>query len=627
MKIDFENIIKIKSNKKLKKFNIKKPLFLNNYLFHYLILVNNLEALKLTTFPIYIENTDNLNGFHLAAKEDKYEILCYLIEEYSDYIYNVNGKEETFINYLQMKTLIKLMKKYKNIEWNELIKKEQLNFILTNTTFNELNEFIKLHNFKIENEYISYEILYNSNISEEDKIKIYESFSNDQLYRLIIYVIYLNYEKIFNYLIERNIDINVSDKNSSPLIESLVTDFVNNNYKYIKIIINKLKNIDSNFYNKTDKNLDNIIHKIFYLRLNQKNKLIKLNIENNNYELDKEILNYGDNDTWNYLNIYQITPLSLVKYLDYDIYSKIIVNNKITIDLNVALKPVKFYHDDNYDKRWNELFNKLDKYYKNSNNINFENYTFSNYTIFNSTLIDTKIFIIYLTEKYKNLYIPNLDSIILYQNENTYKIPEYLNNHINQIRYDKKFKFVVIFINLRYENITHANLLIYDLSKMIIERFEPYGNSISDYNFHIIMDAILEEELTWNTGFKYITPNEYMPNNAFQNISDEDNKYLEKPGDIGGFCLAWCLWYLESKLKNENINSNDLIIKLIDKINSSGLLFIEYIRNYSNNLYNKIFKYMREAGIEENKITNKNYTNENYNKLINYIENKELNKN
>ena len=216
MKIDLETIIKIKSNKKLKKFNIKKPLFLNNYLFHYLILVNNLEALKLTTFPIYIENTDNLNGFHLAAKEDKYEILCYLIDEYPDYIYNVNSKEETFINYLQIKTLIKLIKKYKNIEWEELIKKNQLNFILTNTTYNELNEFIKLHNFKIENEYISYEILYNSNISEEDKIKIYENFSNDQLYRLIIHVINLNYEKIFNYLIERNVKIDANNDNSNP---------------------------------------------------------------------------------------------------------------------------------------------------------------------------------------------------------------------------------------------------------------------------------------------------------------------------------------------------------------------------------------------------------------------------
>ena len=156
---------------------------------------------------------------------------------------------------------------------------------------------------------------------------------------------------------------------------------------------------------------------------------------------------------------------------------------------------------------------------------------------------------------------------------------------------------------------------------MCIERFEPYGNSINNNYSYIIMDEILEEELTWNTGFKYITPNEYMPNNGFQNISDESNKLYEKPGDNGGFCLAWCIWYLETKLKNEHMNSKDLIVKLIDKINNSGLLFIEYIRNYSNNLYNKIFKYMREAGIEENKISNKNYTDENYNKLMNYIDN------
>ena len=624
MKIDFENIIKIKSNEKLKKFNIKKPLFLNNYLFHYLILVNNLEALKLTIFPIYIENTDNLNGFHLAAKEDKYEILCYLIEEYHDYIYNVNSKEETFVNYLQMKTLIKLIKKYKDIEWNELIKKEQLIYILKNTTYNELNEFMKLHNFKIEDEYISYDILYNLNISEDDKIKIYENFSNDQLYRLIIHVINLNYEKIFNYLIERNVKINVNGENSNPLKEAIINDYINNNNKYTKIIINKLKTIDSEFYNKTDKYLDNIIHYILYLRLNEKHKHLKLNEENKNYDLDKEILKYGNSNTWNYLNIDKISPFCLVKYLNYDIYSKIIINNKINIDLNSALKPAKFYNDDNYDKRWDELFNKLDKYYKEQNDINFENYPFSNSTIFNSNFKDIKIFFIYLFEKYKNLYIPQMNSIIYYKNENMYEIPKYLNNYINQTRIDKKYKFIVINLVLYYDTSLHANILIYDLSKMIIERFEPYGNSTSNYNFHVIMDQILEEELTWNTGFKYITPGEYMPNNAFQNISDEHNKLYEKPGDIGGFCLAWCLWYLESKLRNENVNSNNLIIKLIDKINSSGLLFIEYIRNYSNNLYNKIFKYMREAGIEENKITNKNYNNEDYDKLMNYIENKQI---
>ena len=627
MKIDFENIIKIKSNKRLKKFNIKKPLFLNNYLFHYLILVNNLEGLKLIKFPIYIENTDNLNGFHLAAKEDRFEILCYLIEEYSDYIYNVNSKEETFINYIQVKTLIKLMKKYSDIDWNNLIKREQLNIILINSTFNELNEFMKFYKFKIEDEYISYTILYNSNINENDKIKIYDIFSNNQLYGLIIEAIIKNYEIIFNYLLKRDVKIDIyqSHLNSSPLREPILFDYLNNNNKYSKILINKLKNINSDFYKKTDKYLDNIIHNILYLRLNQKYKYLESNVLNNiNYDLDNEILKYSDSESWNYLNIHNYTPFSLIKYLDYNIYSKIIINNKIKIDLNNSLKPVKNYDNEIYDKRWDDLFNKLDKYNRIINDVNIENYPFSNATIFNSQEKDSQIFIIYLSEKYKNLYIPKIDSTIYYKNENDYNIPKYLNNYINQTRIDKKYKYIVIFLTIEYEELTysHANLLIYDLYTMCIERFEPYGNSAS-YNYsYNIMDEILEEELTWNTGFKYITPGEYMPNNGFQNISDESNELYKKPGDNIGFCLAWCIWYIETKLKNEHINSKDLIVKLIDKINNSGLLFIEYIRNYSNNLYNKIFKYMREAGIKENKFSNKNYTNEDINKLNNYVENR-----
>ena len=42
--------------------------------YHYLILVNNLDGLKLTQFPIYKVNNNDMNGFMLAANEDNMEI-------------------------------------------------------------------------------------------------------------------------------------------------------------------------------------------------------------------------------------------------------------------------------------------------------------------------------------------------------------------------------------------------------------------------------------------------------------------------------------------------------------------------------------------------------------------------
>ena len=58
MKIDFKKIINIKNVSDLKDYILDTPIFHSNYLFHYLILINNLDGLKLQKFPIYIENSD-----------------------------------------------------------------------------------------------------------------------------------------------------------------------------------------------------------------------------------------------------------------------------------------------------------------------------------------------------------------------------------------------------------------------------------------------------------------------------------------------------------------------------------------------------------------------------------------
>ena len=99
----------------------------------------------------------------------------------------------------------------------------------------------------------------------------------------------------------------------------------------------------------------------------------------------------------------------------------------------------------------------------------------------------------------------------------------------------------------------HANILVYDFKNMTIERFEPYGNSeLIDSE----LDNVLEEELTWNTGLKYIRPKDYLPYTSFQLISNELSPTNQKPGDFGGFCLAWCTWYLEHRIINKNNYNN-----------------------------------------------------------------------
>jgi len=79
MPFNIKKIMEINNVKDLEKYNINKPLFYNNYLFHYLIIFNKLELLKVNDYPVYMYNEDNLDGFMLAAKYSNFKILKYLL--------------------------------------------------------------------------------------------------------------------------------------------------------------------------------------------------------------------------------------------------------------------------------------------------------------------------------------------------------------------------------------------------------------------------------------------------------------------------------------------------------------------------------------------------------------------
>ena len=149
MKIDFKKIINIKNKQQLNEFSLDKPIFDSNYLFHYLVSIGNIDALKLEKFPVYIENNDGLNAFHIAAKENQIEILCYLIENYPDYIYNRNKSKELFTGYLQFEEFNNLIKKYPNLDWEDLLNNNIkdssiIGLILNNLNYKQLKEFIYL---------------------------------------------------------------------------------------------------------------------------------------------------------------------------------------------------------------------------------------------------------------------------------------------------------------------------------------------------------------------------------------------------------------------------------------------------------------------------------------------------
>jgi hypothetical protein len=221
--------------------------------------------------------------------------------------------------------------------------------------------------------------------------------------------------------------------------------------------------------------------------------------------------------------------------------------------------------------------------------------------------------------------------IINYNTSNTYYIHPYLNNLINSHVKDNRtysHRFACVFLSIITDTYLHANMLIYDFKNKTIERFEPYGkNEPNDKNepngkIDSTIDDILEEELTWNTGLKYIRPSEFLPYASFQMISDENNNDYQKAGDFGGFCLAWSIWYLENRLINPDIEQSVLVKKLLNKLNSLDIKFIEYIRNYANKINEARVKYLKKIGIHTNNTSDLNLKHDDDMLLIKYLINK-----
>ena len=647
-KINIDKILNIKTKDDLKKYDLNKPIYNSNYLFHYLIQLDNLNGLKLYKVPIYETNNDNLNGFHLAAKEGNIKILSYLIKNYEEYIYNRNIKKETWMVYLPVDKIILIMNKFKNLDWENLLINGLskpyllLKIILTNLEPKDINKFIDLINIKPEeNNQWLVSIIKNPNLKSEQKIEILKKFNKEELNMknhlgegLIQFAIIENDKKLFNFLLKEDLDLDYYSfiRSQSPLRLGIYQDILNNNSYYTKSIFDKIENKEKLICSQ-NKNLENLAHFIGYIRFN---RLVQ-EIIDNNFDIDKLVLSYCNSECWNMMNDKKETPIEIFSNLSFEIYSKIIKENNIKIN-KLIINKIK-------DEKWKEFLAKQEEY-KEENNINFKEEEYSHSTEFQSKFKDVGIFVLYLKDKYKDLYIPETKSyeinnltwdhsfpfsddliqkepvfpwIITYYGPTEYHIHSYLNNLINASRQKGDQRFGTVFLSLITDKILHANLLIYDFEKMTVERFEPYGNTINIDNG---LDDILEEELTWNTGLKYIGPKDYLPWAGFQTISDEENLSNLKAGDFGGFCLAWCLFYLENRLGNKNINQQTLVKKLINKMRKSNNKFSEIIRNYANKINKKRIEYLKKIGIEEKQSSNIYMTQEINDKIADWFVNK-----
>jgi len=636
MKINFNEITNISKKKDLKKYNINKPIFLNNYLFHYLILTGNLKGLKLAKYPIYQINNEYLNGFHLAAKLNQYKILMYLIKKYPEYCYNLTKNNENFIFFYHPsnKNFLKIILKNPQLDWIELLynysKKNicYLDIIFIYGSFKQIKIIItkfdfNWNKFKIMPAYFN--ILENDSLTAKEKINIFNLLkkkNRDILlkydtkgYNIIFYLFNNMNLELIKYFYKNKVDLDIYTPLSTKHILKLSYQNEIDSIKYpiSNFIWNKIKK-HHNFL-ETNSFGDNLAHYILLFRINTKK---------GNYKLEKDIL--IKNNYWNIVNFEKNTPLHLLVQLDFDKYHMVLKNKYV--DLTIKNEDNKTPLDLASEK-WKKYLKSLPKIKIKKNNIKLIQGKFRHSTLFRSNLSCISIFILMLKNKYSQLYVPkyiknynpyinwdnglefpskliklylNFPWIIIWTNNQNYWIHPYLNQLINSTRKNNTHDYSFVILGMNFPNqVYHAEILLYDFKNLTIERFDPYGNT---ENLDSKIDYVLEEELTWNTGFSYIPPSKLMTVASLQQLANENNLFNTKPGDFGGFCLAWSLWFIEHKIINPSISSKILIRKTIDKIMKSEQSLIEYIRNYANNLNEYRFKFMRNEKIPSRYLSN-----------------------
>lgn len=450
--------------------------------------------------------------------------------------------------------------------------------------------------------------------------------------------------KIFNFLIKNKIIIPKLPHIILQLLSlNIKGDFINpiNGTQIFRIIFSnknilqystkhllqfyKTANVNPNLTNNIGDNLGHFIIKS-YTKDNKQPDEIFFHILS---KTDFNTLNLDLETVW--FLLLKHYPLSIINKFNQPINLDIINRNNVNIK--------SFINDKN-----KQFISSL-KTITNSD-INIDTLEISHSNFFRARFDDVIIFLHLLQNKYNNLTIPKYKSTesdlefdnsslipptelnitlsqipyyISYKNKDEYFIHPHLNTAINNIRLNNTHDFAVVFLSLiSNDNSLHANILLYDFINKRIERFEPYGNTTF---FENDINLILQDELTWNTGLTYYDNRKTSTFTGLQSLSNENHSFYVKPGDFGGFCLAWCLLYVELRIKNPKVIPHKLIeatFKHISKNNSHPAL-INYIRSYGNKISKEKYDIYKQINIPEQNWSNLTFNNNDNIKLFRYI--------
>ena len=361
---------------------------------------------------------------------------------------------------------------------------------------------------------------------------------------------------------KRDINFSIKDKNLNILAHSVLGHYINTNLnsksdikliEAIKYILEKSDLYDINLQNKSPIDL----------------------IENNKLEMFYDIVYKYKSTHKRTSNIESIKNTSNMITLSDDYRS-----NK-----NIGIFNAGYLHSVIYIYIYLSKYKNLTILHQNDD----EKELFINkLKIYKINLNNSQMSFGYLLDYYANTYYGLLPDIILWKDRDYYFIHNKFHIYLNKALLNPA-RFIYIDLLIILPQSLHAGCLLYDkkLNKLI--RFEPYGvnyvltdNELFDKLVKELFEKALDKEII------YLKPEDYMESLKWQYISGETNEYNKLYGDPGGYCLAWCFWWVGLKVLNPDIDDkellkikNDCITKHHPNIGNSYMI---HIRSFANKL-------------------------------------------
>lgn len=519
------------------------------------------------------------------------------IKDYSNYDFNKLHNNIEIIDHVLMSNDFNLLKK---------ILKGNNNIVLDNLNIygqNKLYKFIVENNYKViklildydchtlgvplydvidesNNHLLSYVIKNNNNkLLEFFKLSNLFHLNNKQESLLLLAISYKNY-KACKFLIENNPSLlNYTNKNNETILHYSILYF---DKQIFDLLINqnlKIYNVKDNELNLTPLLFACVIkHKYVIEKLVSKSNV---NITDINGRSCLYYLIHNDDlfdlviKTFDNYNSFDNDGNTLAHYM-----LKKHVYNKHIIDVlkktnNVKNKENKYLSDLVDDKHKKYVGEK----YKEIINPTFElsgKNILHNYT---ASYLDIICGLIYLKNKH-NIII-NINKNNLYsKNKNEYDTMGlgFINNKLYFNGITPKNNSIIPLI-ISNNGKMHMNVLF--VNDKEVERFDNLSLTLpKEFNYDIHK---LDEELKqYFNGYKYIAPYDYLPQAG---ISEYTLDISKNKIEHSGFCILWCIIWVDNRLLFNSLSRNELFLRLINMFKEIN--YKEYINGYVSKL-NKI---------------------------------------